>query len=150
MAKIVVDQIVDASPEQVWLSWDDFGNIARFHPGLKSSHLLADKPTGLGATRQCDMKDGKNFIRERIIGYAPNERMEIDIYEGTMPLKRAVATLTLSPAGAQKTRIQMNMEFTPKFGVLGLLMIPMMKPQFRKLLQALLSKNAEHVMRSAA
>lgn len=149
MAKINLTQIVEASPDVVWQSWDDFGNIAKFHPALESSHLLGAKTTGEGAMRQCNLSDGKNHVQERIVEYIPNRKMVVDIFNGTMPLKRAVATISLKPLGS-KTQVDMQMEFTPKFGVFGQLMVPMMKPQFRKMIGALLSQNAKHVEAMAA
>ncbi|MEM8849995.1 MAG: SRPBCC family protein [Pseudomonadota bacterium] len=145
MAHVTVDRIVKAPPLDVWQSWDDFGNIAAFNPNLSGSHLLDTQTTGLGATRQCDLSDGKNHIRERIVEYVPGERMVVDIYDGTMPLKAAKAVITLTPQGKHRTRVQMRMEFVPKFGALGVLMVPLMKPQFRKMLRALLDGNAAHV-----
>ena len=150
MAQITVTQMVQATPAEVWKSWDDFGNVARFHPALSGSRLLADQDTGLGATRQCDLKNGKDHIRERIVGYVPNERMIVEIYDGTMPVKWAKATITLKPVGASQTQVRMEMEFTPKYGPLGALMVPLMKGQFRKLLEALLEQNAKHVEAQAA
>lgn len=146
MAKVTVTRTVKAPLEQVWASWDDFGNIYRFNPNLKGSHLLqGSQPTGAGARRQCDLADGKNYIRERIIGYRDQEEMVIDIYEGTMPLKSAVATLSFQPAGTGQTAVKMEMDFSPKFGPLGAVMVPLMKPKFRQMLQALLDANAAYV-----
>lgn len=145
MAKVTVNRIVNAPVEAVWAAWDDFGNIAAFNPNLSASRLLANQTTGKGATRQCDLKDGVNHIRERIVDYVPQSRMVVDIYDGTMPLKAAVATITLAPQSDARTKVEMTMEFTPKFGLLGALMVPMMKPQFSKMLQALLAGNADFV-----
>ena len=145
MAKVTANRIVNASSDAVWSSWDNFGNIAAFNPNLKGSHLLSDQATGKGATRQCDLKDGRNHIRERIVDYVPQTRMVIDIYDGTMPLKAAVATITVAPLSGARTKVEMTMEFKPKFGLLGALMVPMMKPQFSKMLQALLDGNAKFV-----
>lgn len=144
MPEVVVEHLVDATPDQVWKSWDDFGNINQFNPNLRDSFLLGDQATGLGATRQCDLIDGKNHIKERIVDYIPNKRMVLDIYDGTMPLKSAQAMITLAPQG-DKTQVRMKMTFEPKFGILGAMMVPMMKPQFRKLLRGLLAGNAEFV-----
>ncbi len=144
MAKIQLSQIVEATPEEVWKTWDDFGNIAAFHPALASSHLLAGQPTGKGAMRQCNLKDGKNHIQERIIDYVPHRKMVVDIFDGTMPLRKAVATITLKPVGSN-TEVRMQLDFTPKFGLIGKLMVPMMKPQFRKMVGDLLAQNARHV-----
>ena len=62
MPEVKVKQTIGASLVEVWNSWDDFGNIARFNPNLKRSFLLNDsKTTGLGAERQCDFIDGKKL-----------------------------------------------------------------------------------------
>ena len=44
----------------------------------------------------------------------------------------------------------MTLSFVPKFGPLGALMIPMLKSQFRKLLQSMLDSNAAYVERGPA
>lgn len=148
MAEVTVTNVVNAPVADVWASWDDYGNIVKFNPNLKGSHLLLeDKETGIGAKRQCDMADGKNHIREEIIGYTPNKEMVIDIYDGTMPLKSARATIRLDQQGPSRTKVTMKMEFVPKMGLLGKAMVPMMKPMFRKMLNALLVANAAFVER---
>lgn len=146
MAKVTVKQVVNASIADVWNSWDQFGTIDAFNPNLNRSFLLdGSAPTGLGATRQCDFKDGKNYIREKIIEYRPEETMKVDIYEGTVPLKKAVAQIHLARSGANKTIVTFIMEFKPKFGLLGALMVPLMKPQFKKDIGGLLKGNAQFV-----
>lgn len=71
--------------------------------------------------------------------------MKVDIYDGTVPLKKAAAQINLSRTNAGKTTVTFKMEFKPKFGLLGALLIPMMKPQFTKDIAGLLKKNAEFV-----
>lgn len=148
MARVSVERTIDAPVEEVWKTWDDFGNISAFHPLLKSSHLLGNQQTGKGATRQCDLKDG-NRIQERIIEYVPQQRLAVDIYDGTLPLSRAIVTFLLKPVG-RATHITMTIDFTPKFGPMGAVMIPLMKPQFRKMMLTLLDGNAVHVEKVAA
>ncbi|MEM9330800.1 MAG: SRPBCC family protein [Pseudomonadota bacterium] len=148
MAKVIVTREVNAPLNAIWDSWDDFGNIVRFNPNLKGSFLINDsKATGLGATRQCDLADGKNYIQERIVEYVPMQKLTVDIYNGTMPLKKAEATFRFTPTTDKKTKVTMTMDFQPKFGLFGKMMIPMMKPQFRKMLNALLAGNAEYLER---
>ena len=148
MAKVTVSETVDAPLADLWASWDDFGDIYRFNPNLKTSFLLdGSATTGLGARRQCNLADGKNHIQERIIEYTPQKKLVIDIYHGTLPLKSALATFDFESLGPGKSRVTMTMDFTPKFGPLGLLMVPMMKPQFRRMLGALLKANAGYVER---
>lgn len=146
MATVIVDKIINSSISKVWLSWDKFGDVDAFNPNLKRSFLLeGSAATGLGATRQCDFVDGKNYIREKVIAYAPEKSMKVDIYDGTVPLRTATAQIDLTALGPQKTKVTFTIIFTPKFGLFGALLIPIMKPQFRKDIGALLTKNAAFV-----
>jgi ribosome-associated toxin RatA of RatAB toxin-antitoxin module len=149
MATVTVSKQVDASVQDVWATWEDFGNIYKFNPVLKHSHLLSDssEPTGVGSERHCDMADSKNWVRERVIDYRPLKSIKIDVFDGSMPLKSMIATFSFRKINEQKTAVQMQVEFEPKFGVLGKMMTPMMNRQFRPMLQSLLDCNAAHVER---
>ena len=148
MAQVILTREINAPVAEVWASWDDYANIDRYNPNLKQSFLInGSDATGMGATRQCDLEDGKNYIQERITRYVPEKRMTLDIYNGTLPLKKAEADIRLRPLGPTRTELQFIMRFTPKMGLLGLLMVPMMKPQFRKLLGKLVDANKAYVER---
>lgn len=146
MAKITVQRTIKAPLKDVWASWDDFANIYKFNPGITHSSLLETRKaaTGIGAQRVCEL-GSKDWIREEIIDYAPEKLMKIHIYEGTLPLKEAFATIDFKKVGARETKITFNMDFTPKFGPFGQLMVPLMKPQFKKLLGELLEGNDRFV-----
>lgn len=147
MVTITVEKIVDAPVETVWKSWDDYANIHKFHPGLRNSYLLDENTeTGLGATRQCDFTDGKTYLKERIAEYRPNERMVVDITGTNAPIKDARATFEFVPLSGTRTKVVMTMRFTPKMGLLGKLLTPIMKRQFSKGLNGLLESNAKYVM----
>ena len=156
MAKIEITETVNAPVTDVWAAWDDYGNIDKFNPNLNRSFLIDDSgETGLGAQRQCDMSDGKNFIQERIVEYVPQKKMVVDVYHGTLPLKSAKATISMKPLAIDRTELSFTMEFTPGMGLLGRLMIPMMKPQFRRALTKLVAackayvETGEEVKRAA-
>ena len=146
VTKIVVEETVNAPIAEVWKSWDDFGSIARFAPNLKASYLLeGSAKTGLGAKRHCDMTDGKNFLQEEIIEYIPHERLVIDIFDGSMPMESGTAAFDLKSLGPNRTQVTMTMDFVPKFGVAGKVMMSAMKPKFRSLLKSMLKGNADYV-----
>lgn len=151
MATVTVERTVNAPIAKVWESWDDFANIARFNPNITASRLINDSaPTGLNAQRQCDLSaDGKQYIRERVIGYQPGKQIVVDIYEGTIPLKRAQGKIDLHAIGPNQTRVRFTMDFTPKMGPIGILMLPMMKGQFKKMLGKLLDGNLAYVTNGA-
>jgi ribosome-associated toxin RatA of RatAB toxin-antitoxin module len=143
MASIVVEQHINASVERVWESWNQFGDIAKFHPGIKSSRTINSSATeGVGAERQCDLSsNGKQYVRERVVKSVPNQQMVVEIYAATVPIKRAEASLHFKSLGPNATLLQMRMEFTPAMGVLGWFMTPMMKLQFRGMVRKLLAGN---------
>jgi uncharacterized protein YndB with AHSA1/START domain len=146
LTKIIVEEFVNAPIDEVWKSWDDFGAIARFAPNLKKSYLLeGSAKTGLGAKRHCDLADGKNYLQEEIIEYIPNERLVIDIFDGSMPMKSGTAAFDLKSLGSNHTKVTMTMDVSPKFGVAGKVMMSAMKPKFRSLLQSMLKGNADYV-----
>lgn len=148
MTKIIVNEIVNAPVAEVWKSWDEFGDIAQFSPNINKSYLL-DKSveTGMGATRHCDLSDGKNFLREKIVEYVPNERLKIEIFDSSMPMKSGYAVFALTPLSADRTKVEMTIEMVPKMGIAGKAMMSMMKPRFTKLLQSMLHGNAAYVER---
>lgn len=145
MQTIKIEKIVNAPIDEVWASWDDFGNIYRFNPSISASRLLGEDPTGNGARRECDMKDGKNWVRERIVDYVPLKKMRIEIYESSMPIKTMLATVALRAISDETTEVEFTAEFEPKMGWLGKLMAPLMKRQFRPMLASMLDGNADYV-----
>jgi ribosome-associated toxin RatA of RatAB toxin-antitoxin module len=147
MPKVIVSKRINASVDEVWASWDDFANIYKFNPNLSGSHLVSsdDVATRVGTQRQCDMVDGKNWIREEIIDYKPGKLMKLDIYDGTLPLKSMVVDIEFEELSSNRTRVRFTADFEPKFGVAGKLMVPLMKRQFQPMLQALLDANADFV-----
>lgn len=149
MTRFTLTKRVNAPLADVWRTWDNFGDIYRFNPLLRHSHLLGDtdQPTGIGSERHCDMADGKNWVRERIVDYRPMKAITIDAYDGSMPLRKLVAAFQFREITPEMTSVQMQVSFEPKFGLVGKLMAPMMKRQFRKMLQRLLDCNAAHVER---
>lgn len=142
MASIRETLTSSANPATVWPLLADFGAIDVFNPALKQSFSLEGGPDeGLGAMRQCDMADGKNYIRERVTNWEVGKTYTVDIYEGTMPMKQMQATLSVEPHG-EGSLLSMQFHYTPKFGLLGrlmdlLMMRRMMRGQMRRVIGGL-------------
>ena len=147
MAHITAEHTYAATPAQIWAKLDDFGGIANFHPLVESSDVPEGKPScGLGAERTCKFYDGKNFVRERVIESVPEQRMVVSIYEGSMPVDKAVATFELEPAVRGGTHVTMSMSYTPKFGFMGRMMNALvMERKFTGMLELLLAALDEHL-----
>ncbi|PCI59489.1 MAG: hypothetical protein COB34_03555 [Methylophilaceae bacterium] len=147
MAEVVLKRIVNVSIETAWDIWDDYGNIANFHPLLSGSHVLEEsggESTGLGCKRVCEFKDGKNYLKEEIIAYEPYQKIVINVYESTMPLKEAKAIITFNALHPYSTEVTFTMQFIPKMGLLGKMITPLMKMQFSKMLGQMMDAFADY------
>lgn len=146
MPIITTSETVDAPVSEVFASWNDFGNIDRYNPNLTRSFLINDSAEGgLGAMRQCDLADGKNHIRERIIGFVEDRQIKLEIYDGTVPIKYALATIDFEPISPNRTHVTFHMDATLKMGLFGKLLGPVMANQMKRALAALLDGNKAYV-----
>lgn len=146
MAKVTITTTVNAPVQDVWESWDAFGDIYKFNPNVDKSKLLnGSKASGLGAKRRCDLADGKSYVNEVITSYEPERYMAVDIYEGNIPLKSAEVSFLFDAISPTQTKIETTMKFQPKFWILGALMVPLMKIQLRKALQGLMAGNQKYI-----
>lgn len=118
---------IDAPASALWTYLADYANIHRFHPKLKGSNFIEGATTcEIGSTRQCDMKDG-HFLKEKVIEWQEGSHYTVDIYETSMPMTSAKATLGVKPLGAQKAQAYMHLDITPKYKI----MQPMMYLLFK-------------------
>ncbi|MEO0556787.1 MAG: SRPBCC family protein [Bacteroidota bacterium] len=148
MPTVSVNRAINAPSSAVWAVLNDFGSIHQFHPAVNHSERTNSAPMGVGAERTCQFDNGP--IHERVVGYEPGRRMEIEIYEtGPFPLKSAVATFLVEVLDGGTTRITMTTDFTPKFGPVGRLMGPMMKAQFGKMMDGILKGLEDFVVSGA-
>ena len=140
MTKLIETFKSEASPEAAWALLADFGNIDFFNPNLKSSYLLeGSTEQGVGTLRQCNLLDGKNYIRERVVEWNEGQSYTIEIYDGTMPLKNILTTLRVAPFGTGSL-LTMEMEYTPKYGLLGTVMnVVILKSYVEKMMRKVLS-----------
>ncbi len=140
MTKLIETFKSEASPEAAWALLADFGNIDFFNPNLKNSFLLeGSAEQGVGTLRQCNLADGKNYIRERVLEWNEGQSYTIEIYDGTMPLKNLLTTVGVRPRGAG-SELYMEFEYTPKFGPLGAVMnVVMLKRYVRNMMKRVLS-----------
>lgn len=97
----------------------DFANIDFFNPHLSGSHLMEGSPEcGVGTIRQCDLKGGMGYFRERVVDWQEGRSYTVDIYEGTLPVDHTVTTLGLVPQPSG-TLLYMETSYTPRHGLFG-------------------------------
>ena len=125
--KISTKRNIKATPEALWNYLGDYSNIYKFNPLIKDSHFN-DGATSceVGSTRQCDMATG-DYLKERIIEWKEGSHYTVEIYDTSMPVKKAIATLGLNKVDEQTTEAYMHMEIVAKYAVMGPIMYLMFK-----------------------
>lgn len=99
MPEFTITRRIDAPVEAVWEVLDDFGDIQRWNPGVKSSELTSSGPVDEGSTRHCDFTP-IGAVEERIDRHLPNERLTVDIHETSrLPISDAVADFKIAADG---------------------------------------------------
>lgn len=132
------------SAEDVWTHFADFSGVARFHPFVETADQLSEQNEGVGARRKCNFYDGKSVV-EKIIEWEQGRRMNVELSEMSMPMKRASVEFIVVSRGEQESDVTITMNFTPKFGLMGAMMgAMMMKPMMRKMFAQILNGLEHH------
>jgi len=141
--KISVKRKINAPSTKLWKYLADYSNIHRIHPLLKSSHFNEGSHScEIGSTRQCDMKDG-NYIKERITDWQEGSHYSVDIYESSMPVTSAKATLGVSPVDQTDSIAYMDVDVIPN----QWFMTPMLYLSFRWMVMPGILKGLEKLYR---
>jgi len=142
MSTISVSRTLSQSPETVWPALDDFGAVHRWSAAVKSSPINPGTPeSGVGAERYCRLYDG-NHIQERVTQVVPQQRLALEVFDTSMPLKSAQGIFELVPTANGGTALTMTFSYVVKFGLLGramdgLMLRRMMTASLTRLLAAL-------------
>jgi ribosome-associated toxin RatA of RatAB toxin-antitoxin module len=112
---------VNASPDKVWALLTDLERLDQYDPTVKKSTLLSDERSEVGAKRKVLMKDGKNWLDERITVFKPNEALTYQLTDCSFPIKGLRHSYTFEKLGEQ-IKVKQVMEYTVKMGILGRLM----------------------------
>ena len=132
MPSFKVSRTTTKSREALWKVIADYPNIADWTAGLTSSHATSESTSGTGATRHCDLKNG-GTLEETVRAWDDGSRLVISIDEATkVPIKRAQSTFTINEDGGGGRTIEMETDFTPKGGPVGLLFTPVLKLALKK------------------
>lgn len=125
MGKLVNEITINASIDTIWGILTDLELLDKTDPTVKKATLISENKTGLDAKRKVLMQDGKNWFDEKITVFKPNEELVYQLTDCSFPIKGLKHTYSFQKIGDQ-TKVQQEMEYTVKFGFLGLLMDKMM------------------------
>lgn len=125
MSKLINDITINAPIEKIWSILTDLELLDKTDPTVKKATLISDNKRGLNAKRKVLMLDGKNWFDEKITVFKPNEELVYQLTDCSFPIKGLKHTYSFQKNG-NSTKVQQVMEYTVKFGILGVLMDKMM------------------------
>ncbi len=125
MGKLINDITINASPDKIWNILTDLELLDKTDPTVKKATLISENKTGLNAKRKVLMQDGKNWFDEKITVFKPNEELVYQLTDCSFPIKGLKHAYSFQKNGNQ-TKVQQVMEYTVKFGLIGLLLDKMM------------------------
>lgn len=117
--KINSKRKINASSEALWAYLGDYANIYRFNPLIKHSNFNDGTVScEVGSTRQCDMATG-DYLKEKVTEWEEGSHYSVDIYETSMPVKRASATLGVRKIDDNTSEAYMHIDMESKYAALS-------------------------------
>jgi carbon monoxide dehydrogenase subunit G len=117
MGKLHHETTIDAPAERVWQVLADLEQVQHYNPVVAQARYVSSNREGVGAARRCEF-DPKGFSVERVIDWRPHEVLGLEVVESSWPLKSSRWWTKLSPQDGG-TRVSQDLEYEPKWGVLG-------------------------------
>jgi hypothetical protein len=112
----------------------------------RACSIRKDAQHGDGAIRVCHFYDGAS-VAEKIVRWDEGRSYSVELSEFSMPLKQGTASIVVIAISSETSEIQMLMDFTPKFDLLGLLMGKLvMRPMMTKMLNQVLAGMAHYAL----
>lgn len=126
---------------KIWNVLKDFGALEHYAMGIKTSAIVGDKTSGLGAKRLCTFHDGSSLVEE-IVDYRDGAGYTMRLSDYSLPLKSMVAEINVKKIDENTSEVTMATEFVVKGGIFGrllgaFLMKPIMKGAFAKTISGL-------------
>lgn len=125
MGKLTNNITINAPVDKIWNILTDLELLDKTDPTVKKATLISENKTGPEAKRKVLMKDGKNWFEEKITVFKPNEELVYQLTDCSFPIKGLKHTYSFRSIG-DSTNVQQVMEYTVKFGILGVLMDKLM------------------------
>lgn len=132
---------VKVSKQKIWQVMEDFSSVEKYAEKIKSSPIIGDIHSGVGAKRLCTFNDGSSLVEE-IVDFQEEQGYKMALSEFSLPLKSMQAEMKVTEIDENSCEIYMSSDFVVKAGPLGwlmgqLIMRPVMKGVFNKVMSGL-------------
>ena len=119
MGVIVVETMIAAPRERVWGILADLKSIPDYHPWVTRAVLAPGNKAGVGAGRMVHMRDGTNWVNERVAVWDEGNRFVLEMVATSYPLSTRVVTTELADADGRNTRVRVTADYRFKYGPIG-------------------------------
>jgi mxaD protein len=105
---------VNAPAGQVWAKVKDFNGLNNWHPAIAKAEVVEGENNKVGAVRLLTTKDG-GTIKEKLLAFNEHSRtFKYAILEGVLPVSDYTSTITVKPAGKDKSTVTWSGRFKRK------------------------------------
>ena len=147
--QFTVSRVIKAPANKVWaVVGEDFGAIAKSHPGIISSEYIGGTlKGGEGTERVCNLNEkGSKYTHERQVEYNPDEyRFKAKVFHANglpMDSKYTYAVYDVDPIDSNSSRLSFSMNYRTKPAFLG----AVAKGGFKKTIAGYLLAVEHHVL----
>lgn len=145
----LTNQITIAAPRgAVWQALTDLDLLDQYDPGVRSSQLVGEQASGLGAQRRCDLRPAGWFI-ERVAVWRPEEALAFELVTCSFPVSSLRHDYTLTQAAdhtGARTVVTQVMTYEVKYGLAGkALDVAVMRRQWDRGIKGFLHGLQQHV-----
>jgi mxaD protein len=105
---------INAPASQVWEKVKDFNGLNNWHPAVAKAEIVEGENNKVGAVRLLTLKDG-GTIKEKLLAFNPSgQSFKYAILEGVLPVSAYTSTVTVKPAGKDKSTVTWSGHFKRK------------------------------------
>lgn len=112
--------MINTSPEKVWAVLNDVEEVGKYNPQVAEAKCISTNHEGLGASRQCTMKDG-SILKEKVTLVEPDNAISMELYESGFPVQNMKWRTTIEPKD-KGTLVTQKLQYQVKYGAFGALL----------------------------
>jgi len=120
MGAITIETTIAAPRERVWGILADLKSIPDYDPWVTRAVLAPGNKVGVGAGRMVHMRDGKNWVNERVTDWEEGSRQVFEMAATSYPWSSRVVATELADENGRHTRVRVTVHYRFKFGPIGM------------------------------
>ncbi len=114
MLKVTKQVTINAPADDVWAKIKNFDSLDKWHPAVEKDQIVAGKNNEVGAERMLSLKGG-GTIKEKLLAFDDKRHSyRYSILEGVLPVSDYTSTITVVPAGKDRSTVTWTGSFKRK------------------------------------